>query len=85
MPLALTCKARWSAQLVPIQSSAVVVQYLCVRQVVAFVVVKRQTQSTFNLAKVIPHVVWVLGEIDCLQSKPSQPFPSVDGLAQGTR
>ena len=57
----------------------------CLRvcQVVALIGVKSQTQAALDLTQVVAHVVWVLGQVDCLQRQPSQPLSAVDRLRHG--
>ena len=50
------------------------------RQVVALIRVQCQAQTALNLAQVVAHVVWVLGQVYGLQRQPPQPLTAVNGL-----
>ena len=54
--------------------------HLCMRKVIALVVVKRQAQAALILPQVVAHEVGVLAEIDRLQRKPPQTLTAVNRL-----
>lgn len=53
---------------------------LCVREVVALIVVERQAQPALVLPQVIPHEVRVLRQVNGFQSQSPEPLPPINSL-----